>query len=64
MPTKPLTAAKAAMKTIAAAVTPSPARKSRTLPDRTRLWPDDDLDELEHPRRDGWIQRRRDWLRR
>jgi hypothetical protein len=63
MPTKPLTAAKAAMKTIAAAVTPA-RTKPRTLPDRTRLWPDDDLDEIEHPRRGGWIQRRRDWLRR
>jgi hypothetical protein len=44
------------------AVAPPPRRKP--LPDRTRLWPDDDLDEIEHPKRGGWIQRRRDWLRR
>jgi hypothetical protein len=41
----------------------APPRRKQ-LPDRTRLWPDDDLDELEHPRRGGWISRRKNWLKR
>lgn len=50
-----------ATKAVSGAVKPAKPRE------RTGgYWPDDDLEELEHPRKGGWLgpKRVKDWLRR